>query len=312
MTLSRTSLVLISLCLGLLAALLTFGFLARNNARVAGLSRRVKVVITTRPIAARSIIDASEVISTTRPAGSLPPNSVALIEEVIGQVAMTALPANEPVPRTALAPPTVSLGMAYAVPPHMRAVAVALDQLIGVGGFLQPGDHVDVVATFTVNEMKVTKTVLQDVLLLAIGANVQPEDINKPVDNKNSTTAVKQETNATLAVTPDQAEKLILAETGGKLRLTMRAQGDDTHVTLSGVRSDVLTGVRSGGRSDALPPAPNSGSPATMPTTYHDATPSPHHAQTSAENHTLPSQPDVLHIETIRGTVKTSVDVGAK
>lgn len=175
MRLMRLSIVLISLCVGLLAALLTYQYLNRERTRAALQARSVTVVVAAKPIAARTVIEAAAVREEARPAATLPPNCATAVDEVIGQVAVSSLQASEPIARSAVAPRTASLGLAYAVPKGMRAVAVALDPIIGVAGFLKPGDRVDVVATFTVDDMKVTRTVLQDVTLLAIGPEIRPE-----------------------------------------------------------------------------------------------------------------------------------------
>jgi len=306
MTLTRRSIILISLCAGLLAALLTYRFLARERTRAARMTQPISVVVTTRPIAARTVIEPTAVREQARPAATLPANCATSVHEVIGQVAMSSLMANEPVPRKAVAPPTASLGLAYAVPDGKRAVAVALDPIIGVAGFLKPGDRVDVAATFTVDKLKVTKTVLQDVTLLAIGPEIRPEDEKRPAANK--TARPKEQANATLAVTPEQAEKLILAESGGKLRLTLRPAEDRTVLALTGIRSDALIGTRlSGPARTTLTPPPRLSSSA--PPAYRISSP-----PTQAPPRSVRSTPrphDALSVETIRGTQKTTVEVNA-
>jgi pilus assembly protein CpaB len=126
------------------------------------------------------------------------------------------------------------------VPAFMRAVTVALDPIIGVGGFLKPGDHVDVVATFEVNDGTVTKTVLQNVELLATGSEVTAEEINPKTGRM---TGSKAQPNATLAVLPTDAEKLILAESKGKLRLTLRRPDDVSFTRMKGVTGRDVIGV---------------------------------------------------------------------
>ncbi|MHB9106406.1 MAG: Flp pilus assembly protein CpaB [Armatimonadota bacterium] len=305
MRLSRMSIVLISLCVGLLAALLTYKYLIRERTRVAQKARLVTVVIATKPIAARTVIDPTAIGEKALPAATLPPNCATSMDEVIGQVAVSTLMEGEPIARNTVAPRTASLGLAYAVPEGQRAVAVALDPIIGVAGFLKPGDRVDVVATFTVDEIKVTKTVLQDVTLLAIGPEVRPEQEVRTASTKTS--RPQEQANATLAVTPTQAEKLILAEAGGRLRLTLRPADDRAIVILPGVRSDALIGTRPAtpARSMAAP-APRSNPPAAHTAGIaRQSAPNPLPKRT-----TPPPQPRASDtVQTIRGVQSTTVDV---
>lgn len=305
MRLTRTSIILISLCAGLLAALLTYRYLIKERTRAAHMTRPVTVVVATKPIAARTVIEPAAIRVQARPAATLPPNCATSVDEVIGQVAMAPLMEGEPIARGAIAPRTASLGMAYAVPTGMRAVAVALDPIIGVAGFLKPGDRVDVVATFTVDEIKVTKTVLQDVTLLAIGPEIRPEQQVRTASVSNA--RPREQANATLAVSPTQAEKLILAEAGGRLRLTLRPADDRTIVQLTGIRSDALIGTR---------PASVARTSATSA-----ARPNPPAAHTNAITHQLVSVPASKPrntpppvrshdtVQTIRGVHSTVVDV---
>jgi pilus assembly protein CpaB len=282
--------VLAALCAGALAALLSFRTLRAQEMEVAAKTRPMLVVVATREIPARTLVTPDMVEETTRPVAALPPNCANSEQEVVGRVAISALAMNEPVQRAAITAQTASLGLAYAVPEGMRAVTVALDSIIGVAGFLKAGDHVDVVATFDMDRMSnaaVAKTVLQDVELLAIGPEVRPEEGQSATGKKGA--RPKEQPNATLAVTPADAEKLILAESTGKLRLTLRRAGEDLRVSLTGVRSDALIGAR--------PPRPEARPVASRPV----AAPRPPVAARA--------RPQEDKVETIRGTCKATVAV---
>lgn len=240
--LTRRTMVLVALCAGALAALLVVLFLNREKAAAAQKTEPVQVVVATRDLPARTVIEPGMVREKTLPAGILPANPASSVREVMGQVTLAALKEEQPLERSALAAPDASLGLAYVVPEGMRAVTVALDPIIGVAGFLKAGDHVDVLATFEVDKVSVTKTVLQDVELLAIGPEILPEELNRPREGRDA--RPKEQPNATLALRPEDAEKLILAESKGKLRLTLRPKGDAEKVALAGMRSDSLIGVR--------------------------------------------------------------------
>jgi len=289
---------------GLLAAVLTYHYLAKERASAVKMTQPRSVVVTTKPIAARTIIEPSAIRVTTLPPAALPANCATSVDEVIGKVTLASLGANEPVIISAVAPRTASLGLAYSVPAGERAVAVALDPIIGVAGFLKPGDRVDVVATFTVDKLKVAKTVLQDVTLLAIGPEVNPAKEKKFSSDK--AVHPSDQPNATLAVTPEQAEKLILAESWGKLRLTLRPADDRSIVSLTGIRSDVLIGTRLPSPSTSYAaPVPRQNSPAVS--TRASAPPprvaSPRPVAIKPHTH------DAFNVETIRGTQRTTIEV---
>ena len=319
MTLTTKSLVLISLCAGLLAAILVYHYLANEKSRVAQTTQRVWVVVTTRPIAARTLIEPAAVKAMALPAGTLPTNCATSLDEVVGQVAVASLAQGEPVPRKAIMPRDASLGLSFAVPAGMRAVAVSLDPISGVAGFLKPGDRVDVIATFTTEQLKVTRTVLQDVALLAMGSEVRATGDTPPTAEKDA--APKNQPNAILVVTPAQAEKLILAEVDGRLRLTLRSVEDQDYVSLTGVRSDALTGIPTSNPTAtaiAASPKPASSTPAVLvsstrpshPVTSTTATsPSPSQASSGQGSSSTAQKHDTERIETIRGTEKTVVEV---
>jgi pilus assembly protein CpaB len=292
MTLTRGSIVLISLCIGLLCAALTFRYLSVLRVREAKRVQPMPVVVTTRPIAARTIITPSDVQVKMVPAALLPADCATSLNEVAGQVALSSLRAEVPVPRKAVATRDATLGMAYMVPAGMRAVAVALDPIIGVAGFLKPGDRVDVLTTISIDDLKVTKTVLQDVTLLAIGPTVRSSSEQSTM-NQNEKTL--EEANATLAVTPDQAEKLILSETDGHLRLTLRPADDRAIVVLKGIRSDQLTSTQSN-VTHAVASAPR-------------AAARPRARAAAAPTASAAPRPAAFSIETIRGTERSTIQV---
>ncbi|HEY3340927.1 MAG TPA: Flp pilus assembly protein CpaB [Anaerolineae bacterium] len=319
MKLSSTSLVLISLCVGLVAAILVFHFLTKERVRTVQSTQRILVVVTTHPIAARTVIDPAAVKISLRQASAVPAGCATSVDEVIGQVTVTPIGQGELILREAVVPRTASLGLAFAVPPGMRAVAVSLDPIIGVAGFLKPSDRVDVVATFTMDELKATKTVLQDVALLAIGSDIRPNESSHAIGDKDS--SPKDQPNAILAVTPAQAEKLILAEVSGRLRLTLRSVGDQSNVALAGVRSDTLFGIMPTHPTSAgITPVPKQSVPAPItlaaapsrPTTTKTTPVALAAAVSSAagQENTKPAHArDTQSIETIRGTQKSIVEV---
>ncbi len=305
--LARRATVLAALGAGVAAALLAYLLLSRETSRAAERTPPVAVVVAVQEIPPRTVIDPTMVTETRQPVGTLPENCASSLREVVGKVTVRALAEDEPVQREAIAAQTASLGLSYVVPEGMRAVTVAVDSISGVAGFLKAGDHVDVVATFDVSlydnsRPATTKTVLQDVELIAIGSDVRPEDVGKPRSGRDA--KPKEQPNATLAVTPEDAEKLILAESKGKLRLTLRRSGDDIRVALAGARSDALVGAA---RSVAAPArAAKSAPPAVsyMPPWMLGGP-----ARTAASSPAAKPRKSADTVETIRGSQRSTVEV---
>jgi pilus assembly protein CpaB len=142
---------------------------------------------------------------------------------------------NEPIFESRLAPSNVKGGgIAAVIGTRMRAMAVKVDKVIGVAGFVHPGDRVDVIVTLNRTDRvsaPITKTVLENVLVLATGSEVEKTGKNEksmPVDV------------ITLEVGIDEGEKLALAATEGKLQLALRNLADSNQVTTKGTTIPAL------------------------------------------------------------------------
>jgi len=122
-------------------------------------------------------------------------------------------------------------GLAFSLGPGERAVTIAVTEVSSVGGMVRPGDRVDVIVTVDIaprdpNQPKTTytTTLLSDIRILATGQRLSPEDKK---DKKESGFQ-----HVTLAVTPPQAQKLVLAAERGSIRLALRFPTDKEEVKL--------------------------------------------------------------------------------
>jgi len=140
-------------------------------------------------------------------------------EKLKGRVVLANLKKNEPIMESKLAPIDVTTGGVSAVmDPQKRAMSVKVNEVVGLPGFIQPGDRVDVMVTFerpggSKTNKKITKVVLENSLVLATGTQMERIDGEEPK-------AVKV---ITLEVTLEEAEKLAMASNGGKIRLALRS-----------------------------------------------------------------------------------------
>src|SRR2546426_3924396 len=112
-------------------------------------------------------------------------------------------------------------GLTALIEPGTRAISVQVNEISGVSGFIQPGTRVDILFTRVFsNGDAATTTILQNVKVIAYGRRLDPGARVNP----NETT---RPTVATLLVSQEQAEKLVLAEQRGKIQLALRNGGDD-------------------------------------------------------------------------------------
>src|SRR6266581_4590436 len=156
-------------------------------------------------------------------------------EEVTGHVVMYAIAANDPVLKRDLASSS-SFGLAAKIPDGMRATAVKTNEVMNIAGFIFPGSRVDVLVTIRSdnnNASTTSRTVLQNVQVLSTGTRMDPDPNGKP-ENVSV---------VTLLVTPEQSEKLALAENQGTVQFVLRNGGDGATPETPAVDMAQLTGM---------------------------------------------------------------------
>lgn len=156
-------------------------------------------------------------------------------EDVVGRVLLTPIPAKEPVREQLLAAPGAAIGLTAKIPDGMRAVAVVTNEVNNVSGFLFPGSHVDVLVTFRgeANKDPMTTTVLQDIQVLSTGERLQPDPSGKPQNVKV----------VTLLMTPEDAQKLMLASNSGTIQFVLRNGADQVATDQKPILMRQLQGV---------------------------------------------------------------------
>lgn len=129
--------------------------------------------------------------------------------------------------------------LARAIPPGKRAVSIAVTKATSVGGFIQQGDYVDVIATFRPrNSDPITKIVLQDIQILAVGSTYEFE--GGPATSSPAISAGKVEL-VTLALNPTDLEKLMYLDSGTNFRLVLKNPRDkDQKVQTKGATERIV------------------------------------------------------------------------
>jgi len=171
------------------------------------------------------------------------------IEEVAGRIVLYPLPKGEPILERQLAAAGAGAGLTADIPPGMRAISVRSDEVVGVAGFLLPGAHVDVLMTFhsALAPEPQTLTVLQDVVVLAVGQQTHPQPDGKPI----SVNVV------TLLLKPEDAEKVVLATSLGVIYFVLRNGADAEQALSPPVGLNQLTGSPASPANGAVSPTNN-------------------------------------------------------
>lgn len=214
--------------------------------------REVTVVVAATDIPRYTVIGPHMLTQIQMDAIAAPAGYIGTPADAVNKIARVAFRQGEPLTRGALEARTAEAGLTFVIPDGMRAVTVALDPISGVGGFVLPGDRVDVLASFQLNDVAVTRTILQNVEVLAIGeetrrptaqAAVTDQPGAQPGAQTGEAPAAEQVKNATLAVDPHEAQALILAAYKGAVHLVLRPPEEVSTVSLQGRTDWELMGL---------------------------------------------------------------------
>jgi pilus assembly protein CpaB len=211
---------------GLLAVFLSQSWLnSAADARMRSIEASKRPLATqTIVVAAKSLRYGNELAAPSMreiawPDGALPAGAFATIGDVLKdgkRIVLAAIEPNEPVLTVKITGPGQRATLSALVQPGMKAVTIRVNDVDGVGGFVLPGDHVDVALTRQVDkENASTQVVLQDVRVLAI---------DQSADQRTANAAVAK--SATLEVDTVGAQKLGLAGSVGTLSLLLRKAGE--------------------------------------------------------------------------------------
>jgi pilus assembly protein CpaB len=215
----NTNRLLIGLVIALVIAFLLSSFVYKQFQKASYVrpSDSQPLVVAAIPLKLGTRLDASNLRVIQWPANQQLSGMHSRVEDVTSRAIITPLAENEPVLESKLAPKESGAGLSAAIPEGMRAVSVAVNEVVGVAGFVIPGTMVDVLVTGRTigkesGQGDITRTILENIRVLAAGQKVEQDREGKP-----QTVAV-----ITLLVTPDEATKLTMAATDGKIQLALR------------------------------------------------------------------------------------------
>lgn len=218
--------------IGLLASVLVYRVVSQVVTARSGES--VPIVVATANLGVANTVTSQQIKLVNWPKASVPPGAIQSLEEAEGRFVRSSIVAGEPLIDAKLAPQLAGKSgiMPMLIPEGQRGVTIRLDEAMRESGFVMPSSRVDVLVSMPKapgSDEKIAKVILQDVTVLAAGQIVEMKD-NKPVTN----------TTVTLALTPQQVERLAVAQSDGRLMLVQRNLRDTELVRTPGATPSSL------------------------------------------------------------------------
>lgn len=220
---------------------------------------------------------------------SLPKGAFSKPEELSHRIVVSPIKEGEPVLEYRLAPTSLETGGVSAIlKPGNRAISVKGNLVLGIAGFINPGNRVDVLVTIEdpEKEIKVTKMVLENCLVLASGTQIVENSKGEPAPVDVYT----------LEVTPEQGERLTLAANEGKLQFALRGAADADIILTKGITVPEM--LKSLAFSEPEPVKPPVAKRVSKPRTRPGKT-----------KYTGPKKSNKVTIETIKGLELTKEEI---
>lgn len=215
--------------LGLTAAFGIWQYLSKTQEKVKELTVTRAVVVASKQLTAGTKLTDSDLAIKQFPAQAIPKDYPSTIDSIKGRIVKNTLQADEIITEARLVGQGAAGGLPVVIPPGQRAITIKVNDVIGVGGFLNPGDRIDVLSIVNKSdEITFSKTILQNVLILAVGDKIlDPNSVSDPLP--------KIVSQVTLALSPRDSEKLALASSTGQLQLSLRPLGEKAISTGEGI-----------------------------------------------------------------------------
>ncbi len=195
-----------------------------------------QVAIAATELSVGAIVREENVRMVLWPSDAVPEGYATSAAEVIGRGVITQVRVNEPFLESKLAELGSGGGLPITIPPGMRAVSVRVDDVIGVAGFVVPSTRVDLLVTLTPSgsDDTTSRVFLQNVNAVAAGQQIQKDEDGAPM----IVTVI------TLLVTPEDAERLVLAGSQGRIQMALRNTLDVDTASTPGSRVSTLMALR--------------------------------------------------------------------
>jgi len=232
------------------ASLMLYRLLLNRPQSAKAAQSTVQIVLATRDIEIGTVLKEEDVKLSDWP-GAVPTGAAGKSQEIVGRGVIAPIFAREPIIESRLAPKGAGGGLAAMIPPGMRAVAIRVNEVVGVAGFVVPGMRVDVLISGSKpggdsSAGTMTRTLLQNLEVLSAGQDFKKDTEGKPI----------QVQVVNLLVTPQQAEELSLASAQTSIQLVLRNPLDHDVAKTPGTAVGLLFGNSRTKLDDAPAPRP--------------------------------------------------------
>ncbi len=256
----NTKRILLGLTLAFVVSVVCTELVSRRLTRPAAVQRPpdARYAAPSHALEAGEVLQPSDLEMVAWPRSVPIEGAITQTDQTIGRATLYPLAKGQPILDRELSAVGAGTGLASKIPDGMRAIALRSDEVVGVAGFLVPNSHVDVLVTYRsdLTIEPVTAIVLQNAVVLAAGHQLEPNPDGKSADV----------TVVTLLLTPEQAERAVLASTQGAIHFVLRngkdtSRSGDAPMLLSQLAGHLPTLARSAARAVvpatlAAPPEP--------------------------------------------------------
>ncbi len=236
----------------------TYNMVNKQPQSAAGPTQTQPVVVASANLQLGAELKEGDLTVVGFPKGKAPEGTFAQPSEILGRGLIVPIVKNEPILAAKLASKEAGHGLPPVIPEGMRAVSVRVDEVVGVAGYVLPGNRVDVLATANPSDKRediTTKVILSNVQVLTSGTRMEQDQENaKPM----------QVTVVTLLVFPEQSERLALASTEGKIQLALRNPLDQGAPETPGIKTAGLMGTVRAPAGRATSGKPRAAMPVTL------------------------------------------------
>ena len=232
----------------LVAGLATFGvYRVIDGMRASSRIATQSVVIAASDIAEGTPLTTQSLAVVELPVAAVPAGSYSTPDSVVGRISRIPIFKGEAIVPGRLAPEGTAGGIEVKIPPGKRAMSIRIDDVSGLSGMVQPNSRVDVMLTTgDARGGQISKLFMSNMRVLSIGAQVTRGADGQPL---NAPTAA-------LEVSPEEAERLALAQREGSIQLVLRGYGDPDSVKTSGaMKGSLLGGVTYSPEQESAPVA---------------------------------------------------------
>lgn len=233
----NTRIWIIAIALGLITVVALNIYLRSLEKETLVEQEKVEVVIATTTIPAHTRITADMLEVAWFPVDSVHPGAYRRIDDVSGGITQSEIIQGEQVLAGRVVTDKMQGTLSYRIPDNMRAIAIPVNEVTGVAGYIAVNDKIDLLVTYRDEEIydkPVTYTVFQNITVLAVGDNPGEKDTAEP----------QPVSTVTLAVTPAQAEVIAFAFLTGSFHLTLRPPADGYVVELDSYSPDNFDSFR--------------------------------------------------------------------